>query len=94
MPQDRYSGINPYALDEHTTIEVRIHGGTCNPTKIVNWVKLLVAIVNAPKLERIPRTSLGLKRATGISNDLMLYVRSRMRRFADEHRGETKLNVA
>jgi hypothetical protein len=42
-----YWGINGLdALRRHTTFEVRIHSGTINATKISNWVKLLLYIVN------------------------------------------------
>ena len=44
--KDRYSAINMSALREHNTIEVRLHSGTTNFTKITNWITLLYAIMN------------------------------------------------
>lgn len=42
--QDRYMALNLSALRKHSTVEVRLHAGTTNPTKIINWIKLLRAI--------------------------------------------------
>ena len=41
---DRYMGINARSLDQRSTLELRMHSGSTNSTKIINWVKLLWAI--------------------------------------------------
>ncbi len=41
---DRYTTINLSALDKHGTIEVRLHAGTTNKAKILNWVDLMLSI--------------------------------------------------
>lgn len=42
-----YSGINTSAYRSHNTLEVRIHSGTLNPNKIINWIKLNLIIMNS-----------------------------------------------
>jgi hypothetical protein len=42
--QDRYFTLNLCALTKYKTIEVRLHSGTINKTKILNWVVLMKAI--------------------------------------------------
>lgn len=45
-PRDKYYGINRTALNEHSTIELRMHEGCINPVRITMWVKLLCSIVD------------------------------------------------
>jgi hypothetical protein len=47
----RYWAINAQSIREHKTLEVRIHSGTVNATKIINFVKLLTMIVDHGKLD-------------------------------------------
>jgi len=47
----RYWAINTQSLREHKTLEVRIHSGTVNATKIINFIKLLAMIVDHAKLD-------------------------------------------
>jgi hypothetical protein len=35
----RYNWCNLIAYRQHTTIEIRLHQGTCNDSEVVNWVK-------------------------------------------------------
>ena len=35
----RYNWCNIAAICEHTTIEIRLHEGTCDSVEIINWVK-------------------------------------------------------
>lgn len=41
---DRYYALNFASLSQHGTIECRLHAGTTNTDKIINWIKLLTAI--------------------------------------------------
>ncbi len=41
---DRYTALNLSSLKKHGTIEVRLHAGTVNKEKILNWVNLLLSI--------------------------------------------------
>lgn len=47
---DRYQAINADAFRNHKTIEVRMHSGTTNAAKIVNWVNILCTAVNHNEL--------------------------------------------
>lgn len=38
---DRYRAVNFMAFREHGTLEVRLHSGTVDYTKIISWVRLL-----------------------------------------------------
>ena len=91
---DRYRGINVESLRSHRTIEVRLHSATLETRKIVNWVELLTAIVDAPAIEKPIRSVLALRRATGISSWLASYVTARIAQFADASRGESENRAA
>lgn len=71
-PNDRYSGINNQAIKAHNTIEVRIHAGTLNKSKICNWVKLLLKIANKETKINEPKMYL-----VGVSDYLRLDERLR-----------------
>lgn len=47
---ERYHAVNMTSLTKHKTIEIRLHSGTTDASKIQNWVLLLQAIVNGPKV--------------------------------------------
>lgn len=81
----RYRGVNPLAYREHTTLEVRLHSGTINASKITNWVNLLAAIADAPKLEASPRSVKSLALIARLPDSLVRYVNSRIDRFKAEH---------
>lgn len=41
---DRYTSLNLKSLSKHKTVEVRLHSGTLDKDKIINWIKLMKAI--------------------------------------------------
>lgn len=43
---DRYKAINPISVATHNTIEVRLHSGTLNAVKIINWIDICVAMAD------------------------------------------------
>lgn len=45
LMHSRYHKVNPCSWSSHRTIEFRQHGGTCNYTKISEWVKFCAALV-------------------------------------------------
>jgi hypothetical protein len=55
MTQDRYHWLNWHAYSRHRTVEVRLHSGTTNAVKVINWVKIhtrfVDAIANMPDTE-------------------------------------------
>jgi hypothetical protein len=40
----RYKTINSLSFRKYKTLEVRLHGGTIDPNKIINWITLLTTI--------------------------------------------------
>lgn len=42
----RYQAINPMSAASHRTIEVRLHSGTVNSEKIINWVQICTSIAD------------------------------------------------
>lgn len=70
---DRYFAINSGSYSKHKTIEVRLHGGTLSPRRIINWVNLLAHIADTPNniaYKRVPTFLLGL----GLKGDVAEYV--------------------
>ncbi len=58
LTTSRYLSVNPLALAKHGTIEVRLHHGTVDPSKIALWVSLWQQIVAyAERAKRIRRVS-------------------------------------
>lgn len=43
---DRYYGINPQSYQRHQTLEIRMHQGTLDESKLVPWIKMLLKIAN------------------------------------------------
>lgn len=82
----RYLGINPCSYRKHKTIEVRIHSGTVDATKINNWIRLLHAIAKAPMIKSAPRTFSGLRKRLGLSANLTSYIAYRVNKFVPEHK--------
>lgn len=79
----RYQGVNPAAAEKYNTIEVRLHSGTVSFDKIVNWVKLLLVIVDGAYVDpvRAPRTVESFCNAFGIGADLRAYIETRVAKF-------------
>lgn len=89
---NRYQAINVQSLREHGTIEVRLHTGTTNASKIVNWITLLIEIVDANKQAELQRAYaastedlslrlLALKNALDLPRRLERYVEARIQKF-------------
>lgn len=78
---DRYRSINAQSLEEHHTIEVRLHSGTVNAKKINMFINLLIAIVDAPPLDTLPLGALELQNALNIPLALVNYIYGRLQKF-------------
>lgn len=80
----RYYGINALSFSKHQTIEVRIHSGTINYTKIKNWVEILLAIVNSTEKYSREVTKLdSFVERFKLSEDVMKYMQQRIDKFKD-----------
>ncbi len=49
---DRYYKVNPHSLYRHGTLEFRHHSGTVEGAKIVNWIKITRALLQAGATSR------------------------------------------
>lgn len=56
---DRYRTINVMSFPRYGTIEVRQHQGTLNPAKIEGWIKLMMALVEIAKTDRVSEVVVG-----------------------------------
>ena len=77
-PPNRYYAINNRPND---TIEVRLHQGTVDPTKIAGWVRLLLEIADGPDIARLPLTLDRAAKALGLTKATREWVRSRIEAF-------------
>jgi hypothetical protein len=77
----RYACINDVqAFSDHKTIEVRLHSGTINYTKISNWIRILYSV--ARHEGRISNASIeGLASELNWSASLVTYIVSRIKKF-------------
>lgn len=85
----RYYGINPASYRRHGTIEVRMHSGTVDATKISQWVSILIGIADAPKLGVI-RSASTLITKSGLQRDTAAYIQDRIALFESQHAGQTQ----
>jgi hypothetical protein len=69
----RYHNVNLHSYwDRHGTVEIRSHGGTVDPNKILLWVKLHQKIVD--KLEDMTIDDIKLKGGTDIYRSFLEFV--------------------
>lgn len=92
QPKDRYVGINPVAYGTHKTIEIRIHSGTINERKIINWVKLLNTIVNYKEMiKRGPISYRAFVNKFGLDIEMAEYIAERIEKFNSAPHDNEKL---
>lgn len=81
----RYYAINVLALRRFNTLEIRLHSATLELTKIVNWVNLLIGVVDAVDVERtFPRTAKGLGQLFKLPAELTEYIDNRIKKFGND----------
>lgn len=81
----RYRVINPMALRQHKTIEVRVHSGSTNAIKINNWIDIILGIVNyKEELKSHIKTIDKLESKIGLSSALISYIEKRTLKFKDK----------
>lgn len=82
----RYYMINMTSFERHKTIEVRLHSGTTDYDKIINWANLLFLITREKKFNRTEAVSYSLfsETLTNADTKLMSYVKSRIAKFNPE----------
>lgn len=81
---DRYLGINMNAYSKYQTIEVRLHSGSTNFTKISNWIKILVAIVSdTTKHDTVNHKVETFVERYGLNDEMLAYIKERTMKFKD-----------
>lgn len=85
---ERYRAINPTAITEHESIEIRLHPGTTNAKKILRWVNLLVLISDSRKINRVITTLDELAQCVRLSADLSEYLKTRWAKFNTSQHAE------
>lgn len=78
----KYWGVNTQSYSSKRTIEIRMHSGTVEAVKIVNWIKLLCKIVNKPdKIIRSASTFKGFVNQYDIDLNLAKYIAGRVMKY-------------
>ena len=88
---DRYTGINPRALSKFGTIEIRMHVGTTNATKINNWIRILEAIKSTrkvPEKKEFDVTPKMLSEYLHLGSDMIEYILGRINAYAEHYKIE------
>lgn len=79
----RYLGINPMSYRRHGTIEVRLHSGTIDATKIINFVTILEKVAYNPvEISRAASTVKGFVKQHNIPTFLEAYINERINKFS------------
>lgn len=92
---ERYKAINLSAYNKHSTIEIRLHGGTVESDKIINWTELLIKIADTESIRTSNPTTLPQWiKALGLNADLSAYIKARAIKFQlDTEKGKrVKIN--
>jgi len=72
--RNRYFAINTTALSRHGTIEIRLHHATLEAHEIINWIKLLLKIVDGPAIKRTPKDLDHLAERLQLPAELKAYI--------------------
>lgn len=83
---DRYTAVNgPDAFRKYQTIEVRMHSGTTNAGKIINWVKILtLAASHTETFTEDIATPAQFATKTGCDSKLVEYIMKRVELFTGQ----------
>lgn len=79
----RYHAVNLTALESHGTIEIRLHSGTTDAQKIINWVSILQSIVTTPSPGKMIDSIYDMARILGLSEPLTEYCTTRFLKFCE-----------
>lgn len=92
---DRYYALNLASMSHHGTIECRLHSGTLNPEKILNWLTLLKAIYDyaldsydAEEVTKLFKMGTSVKKVKkvwgmlGLSDEVQEHFNKRINRFS------------
>lgn len=89
----RRVGVNPESVQKHNTIEMRMHSGTTNPIKIINWVKMLVAIADKKTIVASDiNTSKEYNAEFAVTKELINYMNERVEKFKKKEENENEVS--
>ena len=81
----KYWGINPLTYDRLRTLEVRLHSGSTNFTKISNWIKILTNIANdTTKYKKDVETPEEFCDRLHLNDEMLAYIKERISKFKDK----------
>lgn len=86
IPENHYHGVTSHPYNRIRTIEVRMHCGTLQARKINNWIKLLIAIADAPLVGKAPTRIKDIQTTFNLSDAMMDYVQARIAKFSKQHK--------
>lgn len=73
-----YEGISArQAYRNHQTVEIRLHHGTTNAGKILNWVRLLLAVTDGPAITRCPGKLANFAKKLSLTPELTRWIAQR-----------------
>lgn len=89
--ENRYFGINKASYVKHQTIEIRMHSGTLLAEKIINWVNLLLRIVDKTEPSNLfgggylQKDLSVFKKNLKLRGKLSEYIDKRIKEFQEDH---------
>ena len=85
--EDRYQAINPTSYSRYKTIEVRLHSGTTNAAKIINWIAIcLYAVDSSSIIDKVVDVNKFISMFNP-SNKLVNYINKRIDTFSTQRKG-------
>lgn len=88
---DRFVGVNRESYNRHKTFEIRIHSGTLNATKIINWVNVLLKVTKTKAFDNLDHNVALIKdlkvakKIFNLKGKLYNYMKRRINRFSEGH---------
>jgi hypothetical protein len=81
----KYWGVNPMSYARLKTIEIRLHSGSTNFTKISNWVKIITNIANTEtKYRKDVSTVEDFCDRLHLNDEMKAYINERVNKFKDK----------
>lgn len=78
----RYQAINPVCLQHLKTLEVRLHSGTTNVTKILMWVDICVKLVESNEIRDAITNGQDFSNVVCNDSKIVEYINKRMKLFS------------
>jgi len=80
--RERYLGINPLSLENHQTLEIRLHEGTYKAKEINNWIVFLLKVCSIDKkITKSYRSIKSICKDFMFNNEVEKYVETRIKKY-------------